>query len=136
MKKLLSLAVWAISLTAFSNTAAVFKGTEASQKVPGATMVRMYNHTNIPAFVKFSDSQELPVSKFEAWLNQYNDSQFPIGLERISQKKDRTGQVHYKYKVTLNGFHIENGIYIPSTVLALKIAKTLKCTVEELFKLR
>tara|TARA_B100001769_G_scaffold71448_1_gene53459 strand:+ start:224 stop:436 length:213 start_codon:yes stop_codon:yes gene_type:complete len=31
---------------------------------------------------------------------------------------------------------IENGIYIPSTVLALKIAKTLKCTVEELFKLR
>ena len=31
---------------------------------------------------------------------------------------------------------IENGIYIPSTVLALKIAKTLRCTVEELFKLR
>ena len=28
---------------------------------------------------------------------------------------------------------IENGIYIPSTVLALKIAKTLKCKVEELF---
>jgi len=30
---------------------------------------------------------------------------------------------------------IENGIYIPSTVLALKIAKTLKCRVEDLFKL-
>ena len=30
---------------------------------------------------------------------------------------------------------IENGIYVPSTVLALKIAKTLKCSVEELFKL-
>ena len=30
---------------------------------------------------------------------------------------------------------IENGIYIPSTVLALKIAKTLGCKVEELFKL-
>ena len=30
---------------------------------------------------------------------------------------------------------IENGIYIPSTVLALKIAKTLHCSVEELFKL-
>ena len=30
---------------------------------------------------------------------------------------------------------IENGIYIPSTVLALKIAKTLECTVEDLFKL-
>ncbi len=30
---------------------------------------------------------------------------------------------------------IENGIYVPSTVLALKISKTLKCKVEELFKL-
>ena len=30
---------------------------------------------------------------------------------------------------------VENRIYVPSTVLALKIAKTLKCKVEDLFKL-
>jgi len=30
---------------------------------------------------------------------------------------------------------IENGIYIPSTVLALKIAKTIECRVEDLFQL-
>ena len=30
---------------------------------------------------------------------------------------------------------IENGIYVPSTVLALKIAETLGCKVEGLFKL-
>ena len=30
---------------------------------------------------------------------------------------------------------IENGIYVPSTVLALKISKILGCTVEDLFKL-
>ena len=30
---------------------------------------------------------------------------------------------------------IENGIYIPSTVLALKIAKTINCKVEDLFKI-
>ena len=30
---------------------------------------------------------------------------------------------------------IENGIYVPSTVLALKIANTLDCKVEDLFKL-
>lgn len=30
---------------------------------------------------------------------------------------------------------IENGVYVPSTVLALKIATTLKCKVEDLFKL-
>ena len=30
---------------------------------------------------------------------------------------------------------IENGIYIPSTVLALKIARTLNCKVEDIFEL-
>jgi putative transcriptional regulator len=30
---------------------------------------------------------------------------------------------------------IENGVYIPSTVLALKIANTLNCKVEDLFRL-
>ena len=30
---------------------------------------------------------------------------------------------------------IENGIYVPSTVLALKIASTLDCHVEHLFQL-
>jgi putative transcriptional regulator len=30
---------------------------------------------------------------------------------------------------------IENGVYVPSTVLALKISKTLDCAVEDLFKL-
>ena len=30
---------------------------------------------------------------------------------------------------------IENGVYVPSTVFALKIAKILKCKVEDIFKL-
>ena len=30
---------------------------------------------------------------------------------------------------------IENGVYVHSTVLALKIVKTLNCSVEDLFKL-
>jgi len=30
---------------------------------------------------------------------------------------------------------IENGIYVPSTVLALRIAATLDCSVEDLFQL-
>ena len=37
------------------------------------------------------------------------------------------------YRKSINA--IENGIYVPSTVLALKIAKTLGCKVEDLFKL-
>lgn len=30
---------------------------------------------------------------------------------------------------------IENGVYVPSTVLALKISKTLNCRVEDIFRL-
>ena len=30
---------------------------------------------------------------------------------------------------------IENGIYIPSTLLSLKIAKTLKCNTEDIFQI-
>jgi len=30
---------------------------------------------------------------------------------------------------------IENGVYVPSTVLALKIARALNCKVEDLFQL-
>ena len=36
-------------------------------------------------------------------------------------------------RVSING--IENGVYVPSTVLALKVAKTLKCKVEDVFQL-
>jgi putative transcriptional regulator len=31
---------------------------------------------------------------------------------------------------------VENGVFVPSTVLALKLAKTLGATVEQLFELR
>jgi len=30
---------------------------------------------------------------------------------------------------------IENGVYVPSTVLALKISRTLECSVEDIFNL-
>ena len=36
-------------------------------------------------------------------------------------------------RVSINS--IENGVYVPSAVLALKIAKVLKCPVEDIFQL-
>ncbi len=36
-------------------------------------------------------------------------------------------------RVSINA--IENGVYVPSTVLSLKIAKTLNCKVEDVFQL-
>ena len=59
-------------------------------------------------------------------------------LEELRRKASLTQQeLSEKAEVSRKSINaIENGIYVPSTVLALKIAKTLKCKVEDLFKLR
>ncbi|MBT00925.1 MAG: transcriptional regulator [Pelagibacteraceae bacterium] len=58
-------------------------------------------------------------------------------LEQLRRKAGLTQQeLSEKAEVSRKSINaIENGIYVPSTVLALKIAKTLKCKVEDLFKL-
>ena len=58
-------------------------------------------------------------------------------LEELRRKADLTQQeLSEKAEVSRKSINaIENGIYVPSTVLALKIANTLKCKVEDLFKL-
>ncbi len=61
-------------------------------------------------------------------LNNLEEIRKSAGLTQ--QKLSESAEVSRK---SINA--IENGIYVPSTVLALKIAKTLKCNVEDLFKL-
>ena len=58
-------------------------------------------------------------------------------LEELRRKAGLTQQdLSEKAEVSRKSINaIENGIYVPSTVLALKIAKTLKCKVDDLFKL-
>lgn len=58
-------------------------------------------------------------------------------LEELRRKVGLTQQeLSEKAEVSRKSINaIENGIYVPSTVLALKIANTLKCKVEDLFKL-
>ena len=58
-------------------------------------------------------------------------------LEELRRKAGLTQQeLSEKAEVSRKSINaIENGIYVPSTVLALKIANTLKCKVEVLFKL-
>ena len=58
-------------------------------------------------------------------------------LEELRRSADLTQQdLSISAEVSRKSINaIENGIYVPSTVLALKIAKTLDCKVEDLFKL-
>ena len=58
-------------------------------------------------------------------------------LEELRRSADLTQQdLSISAEVSRKSINaIENGVYVPSTVLALKIAKTLDCRVEDLFKL-
>ena len=61
-------------------------------------------------------------------------------LNNLAEFRKRAGltqeDISIKAEVSRKSINaIENGIYVPSTVLALKISKTLNCTVEELFQL-
>jgi putative transcriptional regulator len=58
-------------------------------------------------------------------------------LERYRKSAGLTQQeLSIKAEVSRKSINaIENGVYVPSTVLALKMAHTLNCKVEDLFKL-
>lgn len=58
-------------------------------------------------------------------------------LERIRKAAGLTQQeMSVKAEVSRKSINaIENGVYVPSTVLALKISRTLGCSVEDLFEL-
>ena len=61
-------------------------------------------------------------------------------LNRLKERRRAAGLTQQELSVVAevsrkSSNAIENGVYVPSTVLALKIAATLKCKVEDLFKL-
>ena len=58
-------------------------------------------------------------------------------LEKLRRKAGLTQQeLSESAEVSRKSINaIENGVYVPSTVLALKISKTLGCKVEDLFRL-
>ena len=58
-------------------------------------------------------------------------------LEELRRKAGLTQQeLSEKAEVSRKSINaIENGIYVPSTVLSIKIATVLNCTVEDIFKL-
>ena len=64
----------------------------------------------------------------EKLLNNLEELRKSAGLTQ--QELSESAEVSRK---SINA--IENGIYVPSTVLSLKIAKTLNCSVEDLFQL-
>ena len=66
-----------------------------------------------------------------------NHKNLKNNLEKLRRSAGLTQQeLSENADVSRNSINaVENGIYIPSTTLALKIARTLNCKVEDLFEL-
>tara|TARA_B100000214_G_scaffold205904_1_gene149317 strand:+ start:164 stop:382 length:219 start_codon:yes stop_codon:yes gene_type:complete len=64
----------------------------------------------------------------EKLLNNLEELRKSAGLTQ--QELSESAEVSRK---SINA--VENGVYVPSTVLALKISKILKCKVEDIFSL-
>ncbi|MFL2665840.1 MAG: helix-turn-helix transcriptional regulator [Flavobacteriaceae bacterium] len=66
-----------------------------------------------------------------------NHKKLSNNLEQLRKSAGLTQQeLSFNAEVSRKSINaIENGVYVPSTVLALKIAKTLNCKVEDLFQL-
>ena len=66
-----------------------------------------------------------------------NHQKLTNNLEKFRKRAGLTQEgLSVKAEVSRKSINaIENGIYVPSTVLALKISKTLNCNVEDLFQL-
>ena len=66
-----------------------------------------------------------------------NHKKLQNNLEELRKSADLTQkELSVSAEVSRKSINaIENGVYVPSTVLALKISKTLNCSVEDLFTL-
>jgi putative transcriptional regulator len=66
-----------------------------------------------------------------------NHEKLQNNLQQIRKARGLTQQqLSESAAVSRKSIHaVENGVYIPSTMLALKIAKTLNCSVEDIFQL-
>ena len=66
-----------------------------------------------------------------------NHKQLNNQLEELRKASGLTqSELAEKVEVSRKSINsVENGIYIPTTLLALKIAKALNCTVDDLFQL-
>ena len=96
----------------------ILTGLEASTKVRGAEMIRMYDFTSIPAYVKFSDPKIVSEENIIRFVQDVLKLPKEISLQFLRKETDELGFTHYRYIQTYKGYevfgtgfvvHIRNG---------------------------
>lgn len=93
------------NFNSFSQT--VLTGGNADQKIKGTQTLYYSNSNQIPTYIKFQKAKALNKDATISWFKNEFDLN-SINFDFENETKDQLGQIHYKYKLNVNGITIEN----------------------------
>lgn len=88
----------------------IYQGLEANNLVSGADIVRLYDYTAIPAYVRYR-TRSISESNHLHWLERLI-RQEKSSLKLIRKETDELGYTHYRYIQTYSGYEIFGTGYI------------------------
>src|SRR4051812_16615112 len=78
-------------------------GLEAQQKVQGAEKLITGTYSDVPEYIQFKQSAQVPFAKFNAWAHSAFSLSPQYGFALLGADKDAIGMTHYRYRQTYNG---------------------------------
>lgn len=114
-KSFLFISLLCLSLSGFSEE--VLRGSKAYQDIKGAEVIRYRDHSSIPAYIKFRETDRIDTSDWKQWLlDRYFKGHDKIDFNQVGEEKDRLGMEHLRFKQTVNGIPLSHGNWIVHTL--------------------
>ncbi|MEZ4937305.1 MAG: M4 family metallopeptidase [Crocinitomicaceae bacterium] len=101
-----------LTTTVLTYSQKIYNGKQADEIVRGSQLVRESNFSPIPSYVSFRPGSEKDPSTFILWLQKNFKVDANIAFELIRTEQDQLGMTHSRYRQTLNGNPIQNGVMI------------------------
>ncbi|MCB0477987.1 MAG: M4 family metallopeptidase [Crocinitomicaceae bacterium] len=101
-----------LTTTVLTYSQKIYNGKQADEIVRGSQLVRESNYSPIPSYVSFRPGSEKDPSTFILWLQKNFKVDANISFELIRTEQDQLGMTHSRYRQTLNGNPIQNGVMI------------------------
>ncbi|NQV53038.1 MAG: M4 family metallopeptidase [Flavobacteriales bacterium] len=117
MKTKLLLAVMLLCASLFSTAEEILQGHQAYQTLRGTELLRLEDHTSIPTFIKFRESDRISVNNWQSWMKMHFFKESKgVGFDLIGEQSDKMGMTHYRYQQTVSGVPMSFAIWIVHTL--------------------
>ncbi len=108
MSKLKLLFFTLILLSPIILNAQEYKGSDASKIIDGAVLVRVTHGNEIPDYVKYASSYNIPSNDFENYLRRMFKVDADLHFSQAEPQKDKLGYELSRYTQSFNNFQIHN----------------------------